>query len=188
MAAMASLLELTSQGDVGTISDESKLSQVKLMSPQQLYELWEKQNWVSHTIGFETDTAQWQELDEQTKGDIVWSLSSFFIGEERVTTQFSGLVMAYEDQSEEAFLTTQQVDEARHAQHFNRFYEQVVGLDMTFDERLRDVRRHVSDAFITLFDEHLVQANQRLVADPRDIEAKVDFVTAYHMVIEGTLA
>jgi ribonucleoside-diphosphate reductase beta chain len=34
-----------------------------------------------------------------------------------VTTQFSGLVMAYEDQSEEAFLTTQQVDEARHAQH-----------------------------------------------------------------------
>jgi ribonucleoside-diphosphate reductase beta chain len=62
--------------------------------------------------------------------------------------------MVYEDQSGEAFLTTQQVDEARHAQHFNRFYEQVVGLDMTFDERLRDVRRHVSDAFITLFDEH----------------------------------
>jgi ribonucleoside-diphosphate reductase beta chain len=83
---MASLLELTSHGDVGTISDESKLSQVKLMSPQQLYESWEKQNWVSHTIGFETDTAQWQQLDEQTKGDIVWSLSSFFIGEERVTT------------------------------------------------------------------------------------------------------
>jgi ribonucleoside-diphosphate reductase beta chain len=185
---MASLLELTSQGDVGTIADESKLAQVKLMSPQQLYELWEKQNWVSHTIGFETDAAQWQEFDEQTKGDIAWSLSSFFIGEERVTTQFSGLVMAYEDQSEEAFLTTQQVDEARHAQHFNRFYEQVVGLDMSFDERLRDVRRHVSDAFVTLFDEHLVQANQRLVSDPRDIEAKVDFVTAYHMVIEGTLA
>jgi ribonucleoside-diphosphate reductase beta chain len=91
---MASLLELTSQGDVGTISDESKLSQVKLMSPQQLYELWEKQNWVSHTIGFETDTAQWQDFDEQTKGEIAWSLSSFFIGEERVTTQFSGLVMA----------------------------------------------------------------------------------------------
>ena len=178
MGSMASLLKLTSQGDVGTISDESKLSQVKLMSPQQLYELWEQQNWVSHTIGFETDTAQWQELDEQTKGDIVWSLSSFFIGEERVTTQLSGLVMAYEEQ----------VDEARHAQHFNRFYEQVVGLDMTFDERLRDVRRHVSDAFMTLFDEHLVKANQRLVSNPRDIEAKVDFVTAYHMVTEGTLA
>src|SRR5919198_5411977 len=105
MASMASLLELASQGDVGTIADDSKLSsKVKLMSPQQLYELWEKQNWISQTIGFETDKEQWEGFDEQTKGDIAWSLSSFFIGEERVTTQFSGLVMSYEDQSEEAFL------------------------------------------------------------------------------------
>ncbi|MCW3066942.1 MAG: hypothetical protein JWN32_4114, partial [Solirubrobacterales bacterium] len=28
----------------------------------------------------------------------------------------------------------------------------------------------------------------RLIADPTDREAKVDFVTTYHMVIEGTLA
>jgi ribonucleoside-diphosphate reductase beta chain len=185
---MASLLELTSQGDVGTMTDESQLSKFKLMTPQQLYELWERQNWVSADINLDKDVADWASFDEQTKSDITWSLSSFFIGEERVTTQFSGLVMSYEDQSEEAFLATQQVDEARHAQHFNRFYGQVVGLDMSFDERLNDVRKHVSDAFVTLFDEHLVEANQRLVANPGDIEAKVDFVTAYHMVIEGTLA
>ena len=185
---MASLLELTSQGDVGTISDESKLSSVKLLAPQQLYELWERQNWVSQSIDLERDKADWETFDEQTKSDIAWSLSSFFIGEERVTTQFSGLVMSYEDQSEEAFLATQQVDEARHAQHFNRFYGQVVGLDMTFDKRLHHVRRHVSDAFVKLFDEDLVEANQRLIADPSDLEAKVDFVTTYHMVIEGTLA
>src|SRR3954453_9471715 len=160
---MASLLELTSQGDVGTISDESKLSTVKLMSPQQLYELWEKQNWVSHTIGFETDTTQWQGFDEQTKGDIAWSLSSFFIGEERVTTQFSGLVMAYEDQSEEAFLTTQQVDEARDAQHFNRFFKQVIGLEGDWEQRLGRVREDVNEAFVKLFDEVLVDANKRLI-------------------------
>ena len=29
---------------------------------------------------------------------------------------------------------------------------------------------------------------ERLVADPSDVEAKVDFVTLYHMIIEGTLA
>src|SRR3954465_14771765 len=101
---MSTLLQLPSQGDVGTLRDESKLSSVKLMEPQQLYELWEKQNWVSHTIDLERDVADWASFDEQTKGDIAWSLSSFFIGEERVTTQFSGLVMAYESQSEEAFL------------------------------------------------------------------------------------
>ena len=185
---MPSLLDLTKQGDVGTMSDESKLSSVKLMTPQQLYGLWERQNWVSRDISFSRDREDWLAFDEQTRSDVTWSLSSFFIGEERVTTQFSGLVMAYEDQHEEAFLATQQVDEARHAQHFNRFYEQVVGLDMSFDERLDAVREHVSDAFITLFDENLVQAARRLIDDPRDVEAKVDFVTTYHMVIEGTLA
>jgi ribonucleoside-diphosphate reductase beta chain len=185
---MPSLLDLTQQGDVGTMSDESKLSSFKLMTPQQLYGLWERQNWVSRDISFSRDREDWLAFDDQTRSDVTWSLSSFFIGEERVTTQFSGLVMAYEDQHEEAFLATQQVDEARHAQHFNRFYEQVVGLDMSFDERLDAVREHVSDAFITLFDENLVQAARRLIDDPRDLEAKVDFVTTYHMVIEGTLA
>ena len=185
---MATLLDLTSQGDVGTISDDSKLSSVKLMTPQQLYELWERQPWSAYAIDFEQDKTDWQNLPAEGKDDIVWGLSSFFVGEERVTTQFSGLVMAYENQAEEAFLTTQQVDEARHAQHFSRFYEQVMSIGGTMDEQLEHVREELNDSFVTLFDEHLVHAGERLIADPADIEAKVDFVTTYHMVIEGTLA
>jgi ribonucleoside-diphosphate reductase beta chain len=185
---MATLLELTSQGDVGTITDESKLGSVTLMNPQQLYELWERQNWVAHAIDLSQDRADWESFSEEDRSHIAWNLSSFFVGEERVTTQFTGLVRAYESQSEEAFLTTQQVDEARHAQHFNRFYEQVVGYDGTFDERLERAREDLNDAFLVLFDEHLVEACDRLLVDPCDTEAKVDFVTTYHMVIEGTLA
>ena len=104
---MPSLLDLTSQGDVGTIADESKLASVTLMTPQQLYELWERQHWASHTIDFEQDKRDWQEMDPDLREHLSWNLSSFFIGEERVTTQFSGLVMSYESQGEEAFLTTQ---------------------------------------------------------------------------------
>jgi ribonucleoside-diphosphate reductase beta chain len=185
---MATLLELTSQGDVGTISDESQLSKVKLMDPQQLYELWERQQWSAHAIDLEKDKADWAAFDDDSRSHISWNLSSFFIGEERVTTQFSGLVRAYEDQSEEAFLTTQQADEARHAQHFNRFYEQVMGIDGTFEDRLAEAREHLNPAFVELFDGHLVEAQQRLLDDPADLEAKVDFVTTYHMIIEGTLA
>ena len=33
------LLDLTQQGDVATIGDESKLDKVQLLDPQQLYEL-----------------------------------------------------------------------------------------------------------------------------------------------------
>ena len=141
---MTSLLELASQGDVGTIADESKLSTVTLMTPQELYELWERQNWQSHTIDFSRDLRDWEAMDDDLREHLAWNLSSFFVGEERVTTQFSGLVMAYESQSEEAFLTTQQVDEARHAQHFNRFYEQVLDIDGTFEDRLRRAREDLS--------------------------------------------
>jgi ribonucleoside-diphosphate reductase beta chain len=185
---MPSLLDLTSQGDVGTISDESQLASVTLMTPQQLYELWERQNWQSHMIDFTQDKRDWQAMDAELRGHLSWNLSSFFVGEERVTTQFSGLVMAYESQGEEAFLTTQQVDEARHAQHFNRFYEQVLGIDGSFEDRLSQARSDLNPAFIEMFDGVLVDWGQRLIDNPRDIEAKVDFVTLYHMIIEGTLA
>jgi ribonucleoside-diphosphate reductase beta chain len=185
---MPSLLDLTSQGDVGTITDESKLSTVTLMDPQQLYELWERQNWSSHTIDLEQDRRDWAAMDDALRAQLSWNLSSFFIGEERVTTQFSGLVMAYESQSEEAFLATQQVDEARHAQHFNRFYEQVLGIDGSFEDRLARARADLNPAFIEMFDGVLVDWGKRLVENPADIEAKVDFVTLYHMIIEGTLA
>jgi ribonucleoside-diphosphate reductase beta chain len=187
---MASLLDLTSQGDPATITDDAYLNRtLKLMDPQQLYELWERQQWQSQAIDLERDKEQWAELPEEAKDEHLWGLSSFFVGEERVTTQFSGLVMAYENEQEEAFLTTQQVDEARHMQFFDRYYREVLGVDHEFiQDRLAAVRVHLTDAFIELFDERLVKAGERLIADPSDLDAKVDFVTAYHMVIEGTLA
>jgi ribonucleoside-diphosphate reductase beta chain len=187
---MASLLDLTSQGDPATITDDAYLNRtLKLMDPQQLYELWERQQWQSQAIDLERDKEEWASMPEDQKDEHLWGLSSFFVGEERVTTQFSGLVMAYEDEQEEAFLTTQQVDEARHMQFFDRYYREVLGVDHErIQERLAAVRVHLTDSFIELFDERLVKAGERLIADPSDIEAKVDFITAYHMVIEGTLA
>jgi ribonucleoside-diphosphate reductase beta chain len=187
---MASLLDLTSQGDPATITDDAYLNRtLTLMNPQQLYELWERQQWQSQAIDLERDKEEWASMPEDQKDEHLWGLSSFFVGEERVTTQFSGLVMAYEDEQEEAFLTTQQVDEARHMQFFDRYYREVLGVDHErIQERLAAVRVHLTDSFIELFDERLVKAGERLIADPSDIEAKVDFITAYHMVIEGTLA
>jgi ribonucleoside-diphosphate reductase beta chain len=186
---VTTLLDLTQQGDVATMDDSRIRSDLKLMEPQQLYTLWERQQWQSQEIDLERDKEDWAKFSEQEQHDILWGLSSFFIGEERVTTQFSGLVMAYEDEQEEAFLTTQQVDEARHMQFFDRYYREVFALDQErIEDRLQKVRENVTDAFVTLFDENLVKAGERLIEDPSDMEAKVRFVTTYHMVIEGTLA
>jgi ribonucleoside-diphosphate reductase beta chain len=185
----STLLDLTQQGDPGTLATEEQARKIQLLEPQQLYELWEKQNWISHDIDFSRDVEHWRGLNDEERDWALWSLASFFIGEERVTTQFSGLVMAYEDEQEESFLTTQQVDEARHMQFFDRFYREVIGLDEgDIESRLGRVRKDLNDAFVQLFDVSLVEAGQRLIENPGDIEAKVDFVTTYHMVIEGTLA
>ena len=187
---MATLLDLTSQGDVATITDDAYLNRtLQLMNPQQLYELWERQQWQSQAIDLERDREQWAELSDEQRDEHLWGLSSFFVGEERVTTQFSGLVMAYEDEQEEAFLTTQQVDEARHMQFFDRYYREVFALgENDIQSRLQRVRDNVTESFVTLFDENLVEDGRRLIENPRDLGAKVDFITNYHMVIEGVLA
>jgi ribonucleoside-diphosphate reductase beta chain len=185
---MASLLDLTVQGDVATITDESKLPQIKLMGPLELYRLWERQSWASHQIDLTRDRRDWESLAEAERESMLWGLSAFFVGEERVTSQFSGLVMAAEDKHEEAFLLTQQVDEARHAQHFNRLYEEVFDYHGGFEDRLQRARQDLNDDYFALFDGHLVDAHQALLADPSSIELKVDFITIYHMVIEGMLA
>ena len=181
--------ELAKQVDPAELESEEQARDIKLMTPQKLYELWEQQHWLSQDIDFSKDKEDWKNLSEDMRDDIVWFLASFFIGEERVTTQFSGIVMAYEDESEESFLTTQQVDEARHMQFFDRFYREVVGLEQKdFEGRLNRVREELNDAFVKLFDEALVEAGQALIKDPSDVEAKVRFSTIYHMVIEGALA
>lgn len=186
---MSTLEEMVQQGDPGTVENEEDARKLKLMDPKKLYDLWETQQWAVQELDFEQDKKDWANLTDEQKDQVVWLLSSFFIGEERVTTQFSGLVMAYDDEDEEAFLTTQQVDEARHMKFFDRFYREVAGLEQkTFDDRLQRVREELNDAFIKLFDTELVEAGKRLISDPSDREAKVEFVTIYHMVIEGTLA
>src|SRR5688500_20242361 len=171
---MATLLELTQQVDPGTVADEGKLGRnLELMTPQQLYELWERQQWASQEIDLGRDPDDWAARDEADREECLWGLSSFFVGEERVATQFSGLVMAYEDEQEEAFLTTQQVDEARHMQFFDRWYREVPGYgDTCISGRLEMARHDVSDALLEQVDGELVDAGKGLIDDTRDIEER----------------
>ena len=114
-------------------------------------------------------------------------LGSLMVAEERITTKFSGLVGAYDSEEEATFLATQQVDEARHMQFYARFQDEVVDGRAQIAAHVERARELVSPAFRTIFDDRLVAAHDRLVADPRDRAAKVAFVTTYHLVLEATL-
>ena len=87
------------------------------------------------------------------------------VAEERITTKFSGLVGAYGSEEEATFLATQQVDEARHMQFYARFQDEVISEPAVIAEHVERARARVSPAFRAVFDDKLVAAHNRLVAD-----------------------
>jgi ribonucleoside-diphosphate reductase beta chain len=72
-------------------------------------------------------------------------------------------------------------------QFYARYQNEVVADRGAIGDHVTRARRALSPAFGTIFDELLVSAHERLTAEPGDAAAKVEFVTLYHMVIEGTL-
>lgn len=161
---------------------------VHLHDPQTLYRHWEEEQWNPWEIDLAVDRAHWQrKLGEQDRGLVHWALSSLMVAEERIATKFAGLLMAYDSEEEESFLATQQVDEVRHMQFYKRFQDEAIADPQTIAAHVERAREELSGDFRAIFDEALVDAHERLVAAPRDVAAKVDFVTTYHMAIEGTL-
>ncbi len=163
------------------------MSEIHLYDPQTLYRHWEDEQWTPFAIDLDADRNQWHKLAEEDRGLIFWVLSSLMVAEERITTKFSGLVGAYGSEEEATFLATQQVDEARHMQFYARFQDEVVADPAAIAAHVARAREQISPAFRAIFDVALVEAHERLVANPQDAAAKVRFVTLYHQILEGTL-
>ncbi len=162
-------------------------AEIQLNDPQTLYRRWEGSQWNPFEIELDADREQWGGLDDADRGLLYWVLASLMVAEERITTKFSGLVGAHGSEEEATFLSTQQVDEARHMQFYARFQDEVIAEPTTVAAHVDRARAEVSDAFRLIFDEVLVAAHERLVAEPTSLEAKVRFVTLYHLILEGTL-
>ena len=158
-----------------------------LRNPQQLYEDWERAHWAAQDVDLRRDIEQWRELEEEERGLLYWVLSALLAAEERISTQFVGLVYAQDDEEEGSYLSTQLVDEVRHMQFYARFQNEVVADPAAIAEHVARAREVLSEPFRVIFDEGLGTAHARLLAEPRSREAKVDFVTIYHVAMEGTL-
>jgi ribonucleoside-diphosphate reductase beta chain len=158
-----------------------------LRGPQQLYEDWERAHWAAQEIDLDRDSSDWAALADGERNLLYWVLSSLIVAEERISTQFCGLVLAQDDEEEGSYLSTQLVDEVRHMQFYARFQNEVIADPAAIGVHVARAREVLGAPFKKVFDEALVDAHERLRLDPRNREAKVDFVTIYHMVIEGTL-
>jgi ribonucleoside-diphosphate reductase beta chain len=160
-----------------------------LLDYRQLYALWERQNWKAHEIDFSVDREQWVITPRAAQEHTIWSLGSFYVGEERVTADLAPFLHAAPSGEIELFLATQLVDEARHAAFFDRFGAEVMCLsEDDLRGRMREVERTLTRPFHDVFDDGLRDVSNRIKAKPDDLGLFVEGITVYHLVVEGFLA
>src|SRR5918992_6061066 len=101
-----------------------------------LYRRWEQGNWSAYDIDFSHDRDGWAALSEIQRKSALWTYSLFFYGEDSVTDNLSPYIDAAPVEEQKYFLASQQVDEARHAVFFHRFFKEVIGAGETIAETL----------------------------------------------------
>jgi ribonucleoside-diphosphate reductase beta chain len=161
----------------------------RMPSYMDLYRRWESQQWAVGDLDFTLDRQDWLTATEMDRKSTLWSHRLFFNGEERVTSTLAPFVWAAPSPEIEIFLSTQMADEARHTAFFDRWWHEVVGTQTkNLADLLAEIRPNASEGYNELFYDRLPSTAQRLASNPKDIEAFIEGVTLYHIVIEATLA
>jgi len=159
------------------------------ISYEDLYARWERGNWKASELDFSEDRRQWHEdFTEFERIAALWNYSLFFWGEDAVADNLSPYIDAAPLEEQKYFLTTQQVDEARHAVFFKRFMQEVCDIAPggSTGSSLQAIKPQLSPGFRKIFD-RLDRMADELRADrsPAKLAAAV---TLYHIVIEASLA
>jgi len=187
--AKASLQELGQiNGDriiVGEIDD--KLT--NLPSYRELYHRWEKQQWSTQDLDFSLDRQNWAEVAEENRPIWISGFVVFFQGEVSVTNTLIPYLAAVPTEEQRIFLTTQLVDEARHATFFDKFFREALLMEgPDIESILVKIRPLIQPGQRQILMEGLVEIAQRLHDEPNNMAYLVEGVTLYHIITEGTLA
>ncbi|MGZ8666244.1 MAG: ribonucleotide-diphosphate reductase subunit beta, partial [Solirubrobacterales bacterium] len=176
-------------GTWGSATNGKPAGRDSLMSYEQLYALWEQRNWRAHELDFSVDQEQWLAAATDAQRETAWSMSSFYVGEERVAADLAPFVLAAPSGEAEAFLATQLVDEIRHAVFFDRWAAEVMALSAEdMRSRLAEAEATMAGAWHFVFDDGLRDVAQRMLKRPDDLGLFVEGIVIYHMVTEGVLA
>jgi hypothetical protein len=158
------------------------------VSYDDLYARWERGNWRATEIDFTQDRSEWHErFSELERRAALWNYAMFFHGEDSVADNLTPFIDAAPREEQKYFLTTQQVDEARHAVFFSRFIGEVVERgDGTIAGALEATRPELTWGFVRTF-----QMLDRVVGELRRDRSRTKLAQAvamYHFVVEATLA
>jgi 1,2-phenylacetyl-CoA epoxidase catalytic subunit len=156
------------------------------ISYEDLYARWEEGNWKATELDFSEDRKGWEGLSEIQRKSALWTYSMFFYGEDSVTDNLSPYIDAAPKEEQKYFLATQQVDEARHAVFFHRFFKEVIGAGDSIASTLAYTEPQLNSSYREVFGRL-----DRMADDLRRDRSLPNFARAialYHMVVEATMA
>src|ERR1700730_14806065 len=157
------------------------------ISYSDLYARWERGNWRATELDFTEDARQWREdFTEFERQAALWNYCLFFWGEDAVADNLSPYIDAAPLEEQKYFLTTQQVDEARHAVFFKRFMQEVCGIgDGSMASGLEAIKPQ-----LTVGVRRIVGRRDEVADELRRDRSRAKLaaaVTLYHVVIEAAL-
>jgi len=164
----------------------AQASPISDISYEDLYRRWEQGNWKAMDIDFTEDRKGWEALSEIQRKSALWTYSMFFYGEDSVADNLSPYIDAAPKEEQKYFLATQQVDEARHAIFFHRFFKEVIGAGDSISATLASTQQHLGWGYMAIFD-RLDRMSEELRRD-RSLPKFAQAITLYHLVVEATLA
>jgi len=165
----------------------TRTSAAEAVSYEDLYSRWEEGNWKATELDFSQDREDWQEKSSDLeRRAALWNYAMFFHGEDSVASTLSPYIDAAPREEQKYFLTTQQVDEARHAVFFARFMSEVVDTGDSVATSLATTQPELSWGFKKVF-ARLDRMADELRKD-RSRPKLAAAITLYHFVVEASLA
>lgn len=151
--------------------------------PYNLYQKAKKFGiWNPVDIDFSQDKEDWKKLNGEQQLELLTQFAQFIGGEEAVTQDILPMIMAVSKKGwfeEESYLTTFLFEEAKHAEFFSLFLEEIGVTE--------DLTHLLSPGYRKLFDETLPAVMGKLLED-QSPEAMIDAAVTYNIFAEGVLA
>ena len=81
--------------DPALMEAADRTAEVKLLTYEELYLLWERQQWQTQELDFSRDREDWNEkFDDEERFQRMYGLSAFFIGEQKVAEELGPIMRA----------------------------------------------------------------------------------------------
>jgi ribonucleotide reductase beta subunit family protein with ferritin-like domain len=166
--------------------DENAVLEERPQAYQALYAHWERTQWSTLELDFDTDKRSFDALDEGEQRGLLWIFAHRFHAEFNVARLLAPFLLAAPEYELQLLLATQVADEHRHLQAVLRIYEEVFGVEGGIEAVRELADRNLDPVAETLYGrlEHYVS---RLSASS-DEDEFLAAVVAYHLLAEGVIA